>query len=492
MTMPRVHPCLLAFVLLAPAVPVQTVLYVDPVLGVDQAGGGGPANPLKTVTFAVTQAVGHTTFRLRPGKYGRPSGEVFPIVLPDFCVVEGDPARVPRGSGLAAFETSLEIGQVFRILPGVVSDVVLRDFETGGGMFLAVRLDVQQPGSTASLRIERMAITYSRCVTVNVTGGSQAAVWIEDSTISGPDTPITIATVGESTCGLALDRCHVRGGLGSAVHLNATAGGQIVALLRNVDLGPSNQRGVLAATDNGGAVSTRIEHCRLREIARGVIGTSRTIGALGESAIGTGQTPIWVIVNSLFEDNRNDAVLGVNPNYAWGVNLVTQANLIGIGKNRGGAATHAAPDDFHLTAQSLGVDLGDPLAVSDPRDLDGDPRTGLPDLGPDEYQPLYVESVTTAAPGRLYRPRVLTDAPASFALVIGGSTNGTFGPGQVHLGGAFFFSGLAGTTDARGVGEAPFTIPADPTLVGRAVYWQAVSTVAPVLGSNAWRTIVRG
>ena len=72
--------------------------YIDPTAGVDVVGGGTVAQPLRTMTFAATQAVaGQTlTMMLQPGTYGRASGESFPIVLPANVTIEGVLAQGAR------------------------------------------------------------------------------------------------------------------------------------------------------------------------------------------------------------------------------------------------------------------------------------------------------------------------------------------------------------------------------------------------------------
>jgi parallel beta-helix repeat protein len=70
-------------------------LFVNPVTGRDDHAGAA-GTPLRTIGAAVRSAQNGTTIQLAPGNYG--SGEVFPIVLANGVILQGDPAR--QGAGV--------------------------------------------------------------------------------------------------------------------------------------------------------------------------------------------------------------------------------------------------------------------------------------------------------------------------------------------------------------------------------------------------------
>lgn len=79
--MPQTRSLVLPLILASSAL-AQTV-YVDPTFGSDLAGGGGAANPFRTVTFAVANMNMATTVHLHPGIYSPvTNGETFPVRLP--------------------------------------------------------------------------------------------------------------------------------------------------------------------------------------------------------------------------------------------------------------------------------------------------------------------------------------------------------------------------------------------------------------------------
>lgn len=87
-----------------------TILYVNPALGQDNPQAGKSDNtPLRTITYALRQAVPGTVIQLAPGSYTRDSGEVFPLVM--------QPGVVLRGSENNKGETVAIIGGGSHISP---------------------------------------------------------------------------------------------------------------------------------------------------------------------------------------------------------------------------------------------------------------------------------------------------------------------------------------------------------------------------------------
>ena len=68
-----------------------TVIYVNPATGVDGAGAGNTeVAPLKTITYALSQAQPNTVIQLAPGNYNSKVGEVFPLVIKQGVMLRGD------------------------------------------------------------------------------------------------------------------------------------------------------------------------------------------------------------------------------------------------------------------------------------------------------------------------------------------------------------------------------------------------------------------
>jgi parallel beta-helix repeat protein len=67
--------------------PVSSVIYVDPVNGLNAAEAGTSANPYKTITSALSQAKPGTVIQLAPGNYSK---ESFPILLKPGVTLRGD------------------------------------------------------------------------------------------------------------------------------------------------------------------------------------------------------------------------------------------------------------------------------------------------------------------------------------------------------------------------------------------------------------------
>jgi len=476
----------------AAAATAQTVLYVDARSGVDRPGGGTPNAPLKTLTFAASQATGPTTFRLRPGTYDQAGGEAFPIAFTDSCTIEADPAQVPPRAGVVEVASSLALTTTLAFDLARGGTVVVKDLVFSGGMFRALRMDVA-PATRASLVVQRCRISQSRCVVMNVAAGGAGTLAIDDTDLSGPDTPITVAAGAGSVANLIVDRSVVLGGLRAGLYLDASAGGGIAARLRASRVGGAQTRGIAALTDLGGFVSTRIEHCLLHDVGSRTIGG--TVGAIMDIVGGTGLPPQHTVVNSILHHNRSDAPGGTGVGYAWGANLVSQGSLVGVGGNLAGTATFAdeGRSDYHLAPTSAGIDGGLAADRTGPADLDGDPYLDAqPDLGPDEVHFAYVAGNRVATLGSQYTLRPLVAPNAAFAVLLASDrVPGSFGPGTFHLAGVVVDPGLTGLCDARGVGQATLAVPGSAALHLRTVHWQAGTPLAPILGANARSTVLR-
>ena len=110
-------------------------LHIDPVNGVDAAGGGSVTAPFKTIGFASSQAVAGDVLHLRAGSYGVASGETLPIDLRPGTTIQGagSGTTIITGSGAAI---GAEVLLFADAAPGQ-GPLVLRDLtlEQGGGRF---------------------------------------------------------------------------------------------------------------------------------------------------------------------------------------------------------------------------------------------------------------------------------------------------------------------------------------------------------------------
>lgn len=74
------------------------ILFVNSRNGQDTPNNGTQNNPLKTITYALSQATPNTLIILAPGIYNRETGEVFPLKLKANVTIQGD--RDSRGNSI--------------------------------------------------------------------------------------------------------------------------------------------------------------------------------------------------------------------------------------------------------------------------------------------------------------------------------------------------------------------------------------------------------
>jgi hypothetical protein len=492
----------LPVVLLCVAAAAQAPIYVDPVAGADRAGGGSPANPFKTITFAISQApaAGPATFYLRPGSYSLASGERFPLLPPDACTIESDPALVPQGARLAVIDTPATMQSAIELGSRPTRNVTVRNLRIAGRMLRGVYLELRAGATVAAVLVEDCEIATQRGVEADVRANARAIVRVLRSRLNAVDSPIAMHTAGTAGAAIDLfvDKSVLVNGITASVVLDARVAGGLQATLRATHLRSGVRYGVLAVTGNGGSAQTRIEHCLLYDHGNNVIGGGISLGAIYDEVAAGGVAPAHRVVNSIFHRNKADAQLGAGANYVWGNNLVTQQDLGTLGGNRLGVPAFAnrAENDFHLAPASLGVDLGDRNATTLGEDFDGEPRLSAhagaaPDLGPDE---VFLGATFTSDGARVGQPYTLRASWAPnvpFLLALGtASVPNSFGPGILHLAGPIYDLGLGGTCGPGGVGEVTLQVPNDPALATLVVWWQSAGALAPYLGANAKRTLV--
>lgn len=77
------------------------ILYVNPGYGSDAPSAGiSETTPLDTITYALQQASPGTIIKLASGSYSTQSGEVFPLVLKQGVILQGDESTRGENSTL--------------------------------------------------------------------------------------------------------------------------------------------------------------------------------------------------------------------------------------------------------------------------------------------------------------------------------------------------------------------------------------------------------
>ena len=74
------------------------ILFVNSRNGKDTPNNGSQNNPLKTITYALSQATANTMIILAPGIYNSETGEIFPLKLKSQVTIQGD--RDSRGNSI--------------------------------------------------------------------------------------------------------------------------------------------------------------------------------------------------------------------------------------------------------------------------------------------------------------------------------------------------------------------------------------------------------
>jgi len=465
----------LAFVLGAGAGLSAQVLYVDPVGGQDTSLGGGPTNPLKTITFAVTRYAGKPStldLRLLPGQYDPASGESFPIVLPPRAAVKG----VKPGS-VNVKKTSMQLTTVFSATDA--EDLRFEDLQIG-----SPDRGVQctnNPGKNLTLALVRVRMGNSRDLAVNV-NGSIAAVTLVGCDLGGGDTGVRANVQGGGTANLTIDRSIIRK-VWHGVSLNATGQGSTIAsVIRNTLFNAPGVNGVLSQANQGGQITSWIEGAVFYKCGGATI-PNRGKG-LNDVWDSQSTPPRHGVANSAFFQNGTDMPAYAPANYLLKKNLVQDANLVGIGGNITGDPRFldASRDDFRLKHDSPCRDRGDNAAVTAAVDFDGDPRIdpgalggkAIVDIGAHEYYPFLLTA--TPEPARLgFMLRVrFVGPPGALAFLGLGSGVDPAAP----FGNRFRLLGFQNATIVGPVGNdhtlpLAFPVPQQPTLVGLVLYWQA-------------------
>lgn len=416
--------------LLAFAGGTQTI-HVDPVHGVDVAGHGSLANPVRTLTFALAQIQpgNAADLRLLPGTYSEASGEVFPLTLvPDTTITSSSPLRA------VIEKQALATSTVFDVPSGSTrarfADVVIDTFDR------CIRATVESE-DTLDLDVERCELTGSRGIAVNVVDGA-AFVNVVDSRLGAGQFGLSVDATGIALVDVVVDRCSVTSGMRG---VELTAGGPaafLTSLARNTAFDRCSAQGIRVVANGGGQVANTVESCVFYR--NGLPSQPPKLGAITE-ALSTGGFAQHVVTNCAFLENGAD-LPWFNPAH-WTVQACMSPSgaLCALPTNvcADPLFVDAFHGDFHLAPGSPAIDGGVFSATTPSLDVDGDPRPGhpslsglpVPDIGLDEAYDLALH--VDPRPSALGSPltlRLRGPSNALAALLISGAENGaSFGQG---------------------------------------------------------------
>jgi hypothetical protein len=395
--------------------------WVDPQYGVDVVVGGTVATPLRTVTFALSQAApgALTTIHALPGKFQQSSGETFPIVLPthveiraavpgtaDFVRWGGGPLFLAGGAGAtAAFH-----GVGFY----------------GDGTAVEARTDA---GWSTTVSFARCRVGTPVGVDVDDFGGGTVDVGAFDSEfedlLGAPGSVALRAVPTAAHATFDLQRTAIRGYATGVVCAPSGAGATTVraAYARFVDCA---YVGLLAVAYYGSSSHV--------EVRRSVFYGS-TIG-LGAGVFGGVGGSCVTLDDSAFDANGYDLVSDPTATVVRHCRLQSASDAASWGATNLSAPcgfVDASAGDFRLVPGSALIDAGGGLDALPPDfDVDGDPVAagGPRDVGVDEFFPMHVacESFAFGSPANL---RLLFTGPAGrlVFLVAGDAPAGVFGGG---------------------------------------------------------------
>jgi hypothetical protein len=464
----------------------QTI-HVDPALGVDAPGNGAVTQPVRTITFALTQIQpgNAADLRLLPGTYWESSGEVFPLVLvPDSTLTSTAPLRAVIAKQALALTT------VFQVPAGsqrsVFVDVAIDTFDR------CIQATVTSE-DVLELTIEGCELSASRAIAVNVVDGG-ASVRVANSQVGAGQNCLTIDASGSAVVDVVVERSVLSSGM-RGIELNAGApGAWINSLARNTAFDRCSAQGIRVGANGGGQVANTVESCVFYR--NGLPAQPPKLGAITE-ALSAGGFAQHTITNSAFLGNGAD-LPWFNPSH-WTVSgCISPSGTVCTLPNNVCADplfVDAFAGDFHLAPGSPAIDAGMFTTSLPAEDFDGDPRPGhpslsgvaLPDIGIDEAydRALHVSPNPTTLGGPLTLG-LHGPSHALAALLIGTAANGAgFGQGlRVALPLALdpVLVGVVPTgSGGVGVVSVAAVVPAVPALLDVTLFEQAVFANGAVL-----------
>jgi hypothetical protein len=370
--------------------------YVDATSGSNVSGNGTKQSPWKTISFAVTgmplpaPAAGHT-LHVNPGYYDTQAGELFPIQVPlgVRLVGAGYAQSVIFGDGKA---------QVALLQFAAGADV--RNELTGIGLHsgdpaLLVSASTG-PGTGPVIRNCRFSYNLSALRVLGPTTGARAPVVETSEFLSNTVGAVALVGSAGSCVGGRFDRCLFDDNRGVTLDLQGGAG-TVCPVIQNCAL--VNNRGDGIRFQGGSGSKPLLTHVTVR----GNAGAGLRVMA-GSSAAGLR------VRNSIFYGHVTDLASVPAP----AVTHCCFLTVSGANAPRGGTNGNLQVDplfwgkwDAFLSPFSPVIDrasfdqLLDPTQdmTGDRRDVDGDgDAVHAPDMGADEYMPLY-DSGSPPMPG---------------------------------------------------------------------------------------------
>ncbi len=400
--MPCIRPVLVSslWMILAAAAGAQTY-HVDPLNGVDDAtSNGSPANPYRSITFALTQQTGPSIhLKLAKGTYSQATGEVFPIFLAGTVTIEGTGPGWSSQESCGArisYPANPVLTSVFQVVGGTVA---LQRFkiETGHRGIWVQGFD--------DLRCEELDVTAYRAIDFDGGGTPSGAALVRRCRLRVAASALPLASAAlrvswNSVQGNPLNfevvQCDVSAGSQARRAADLVGGpfGFVITFASSVL--HASQAGVVAF----GNLTVNVNNCTLWGNGTGLPGEGGLVSAGGPSVVFNG-------FNNLFNANgANQDVFPGATTQGTGVFANLFNNL--MQQNAGGGTTlpvfgpaylaDPANGDFHLLPAPFGNPnasraIGMGLPSSQNEDFDGGRRTGLDgivDLGADEYEPHWI------------------------------------------------------------------------------------------------------
>lgn len=464
----------------------QTI-HVDPVAGVDVVGNGSLAQPVRTLTFALTQIQpgNAADLRLLPGTYSEASGEVFPLTLvPDATITSVKPLQASVSKQALATTTVFDVpsGSTHARFVDVAIDTFDRCIRATVASEDALQLDV-----------EGCELSGSRAVAVNVIDGS-ATVNVAHSRFTAGQFGLSIDASGGAVVALVVERGTVTSGM-RGIELSAGApSASITSHASNTAFDRCSAQGIRVVASGGGTVVNTVDSCVFYR--NGLPAQPPKLAAITE-AISTGGFTYHVVSNSAFLENGAD-LPWFNPTH-W---VVT--SCMGTGGALCAIPTNVCADpmfvdafggDFHLAPGSPAIDAGSFVATLPAIDVDGDPRPGhpslaglaIPDIGIDEaYDRTLHVLQNPSALGDPLTLRLRGPSNAIAALLVGFAENGaSFGQGlRVALPlvlDPLVVGVVPATPSGIGIIEASTLVPSVAALLDVTLFEQAVFANGPTL-----------
>ena len=375
-------------------------VWVDPVAGDDTAAGTSASVALRTLTEASTRAAAGDTVYVLPGDLGLPTGEAFPLRIPESVRVEstgGALATVVDARDLLVGNTPLiefERGSAFVGMTVLLSD---SGVALGGTPFYEDPVLIKNcvvDGGAGVLRLHEGGFAMEDCAFRDQRGDAVyfspqagAVLSLTRCELAGRANGLSILTPVFSSSFFKVDRCVFRGHSGAGVKLVTPSlsgpefevtgclfEGNRVGIESNALIVPSY-------------ATWTIEHCTFVENDHyGILmNTNHSLGRGVDSCIFSGNglrglrilsLPLFSVTRSLLQESFNGSGAG---------NLLADAGFVDAGSG-----------DYSLRADSPCVDAGSFTASLPDVDLLGRRRvvdgnldfTVAPDMGALELSPL--------------------------------------------------------------------------------------------------------